>query len=113
MAVLESSFTEDDLSLVFEALDEWERMGTELLFFIQQFEQMPPLPENASPEVVEHVNRIRNHYLSIKKDAELTIKVRRERACLVKAKVVLQKTELAIEKLGLETFPTLPEKNLP
>jgi hypothetical protein len=112
MSTLESAFTEEDLSLLFEALDEWERLGTETLFFIQQFEQMPPLPENTSPEVVEHVNRLRNHYLSIRKDAEQTIKVRRERACLVKAKVVLQKTDLAIEKLGSDTLCLL-EKSLP
>jgi hypothetical protein len=112
MAILESEFTEDDLSLVFDALDEWERMGTELFFIIQQFEQIPPLPENTAPEIVEHVNRMRNYYLSLKRDAEQTLKVRRERACLVKAKVVLQKTEMVIEKLGkldLERISNPPE----
>ncbi len=101
MSSLDSSFTSEDLNLLFEAITEWENRGSEMLIWINAMKNMPDdtLPDDMPEEVKENVKKLRKYYLSKEKDFKSTHQLKAERSTLLKAKIIMQKTDAAINSL--------------
>jgi len=95
----DTSFSVDDWDLVFEALDSWECGKGELLSMIQHLKNMPPLPDEADPDFVKYIQKLKDHYLPMEREAKETQKVRKERGAMVKVKVLLRKQNAGIDSL--------------
>jgi hypothetical protein len=98
MASLDSNFDEIDLNLLFEAVDEWEKQDYAILGFIEAMKKYP-FPDDMPDDVKEAMEEIKKYYIGKEKSLKANQEIRRERSTLIKAKIIMQKTDRASEKL--------------
>jgi hypothetical protein len=107
---LEEEFTPQDLDTILDALDEWETKDVELLELIEKLKHIPDPPEDANPEYREYFLEFKKHMLSQEHKARSNKKQRRERAVLLKAKIILMNQSRAADKLFDESSGPKPKR---
>ena len=98
MATLDSNFGEDDLNLLIEAITEWENHDRQMLSLIWAMKNNP-LPADMTDDIKEAMERVKAHYLSKEKALKSQAQLRSERSILIKAKIIMQKQDRAIDQL--------------
>ncbi len=100
---LEADFTEQDLSTLLDALDEWEMQDIGLLDLIDKLRHIPDPPDDADPDYTHAFEEFKNHMLSQEDKVRRSRTVRREKAILLKAKIILMKQARAADRLLAES----------
>lgn len=96
---IQSEFTKEDLKTILESLDDWEGKDMELLHIIEKLRQMRNPEEGEVPdEFREGFISFRTHMLNQEGEARKNREIRRERATLLKAKIILMNQRKAAEK---------------
>jgi hypothetical protein len=97
MGELTSSFSQDDIATLIDAMSDWESVGNEE-YHIMQVVKAHPLPDNEH-ESYEFIRQMKEHFKQREKDLKRERNIRQEKAILVKAKLVLLRQEGGISKL--------------
>jgi hypothetical protein len=100
---LEAEFSEIDLETILDALDGWETDNSHLLMMIDKLEQMGEPPADMDDDYKNGFGAFRQSLLSQKEAAKKNKKVRREKATLLKAKII-QKQHGDFNGADLETI---------
>jgi hypothetical protein len=95
---LEADFTEQDLQTMLDALDDWEMQDMGFLELIDKIKHIPNPPEDSSPDYVEAFTEFKKHMLSQEDKVRKNRNIRREKATLLKAKIILMNQARAAEK---------------
>lgn len=95
---LDAEFTNQDLEALLDALDGWEMKDIELLELIEKLKNIPDPPDDADPEYKENFIEFKKHMLSQEHRARSNKKQRREKAVLLKAKIILMNQSRAADK---------------
>lgn len=96
-SVLNSTFTREELETLIEAIGDWELLGNQEYNFSQMIKSAPMPPEDH--EAFEIMNQIKEHFRSREKEINDSREVRQEKAVFLKAKLMLVRRDLAIDKL--------------
>lgn len=97
MSVLESSFTREELETLIEAMGDWESLGDQEWHFSQMIKSAPMPPEDH--EAFEIMNHIKTHFRNREKEINESRVTRQEKSVFLKAKLMLARRDLAIDKL--------------
>ena len=97
---LDADFNDSELETLLDSLDEWESQSAELLNMIDKLRKMGDPPDGADEDYKRDFGQFRDHILGQEQKAKKDKKVRREKATLLKAKVILLQQRSAIERLG-------------
>lgn len=110
MQGLSADFTDQDLDLVFDLLDSWERQPQSELSMVQMLQQSPlgKMMEGMPEGMQQSYGEFNNMLSSKEKQIKDTVQVRKERATLLKAKILLLKQTRAIDKLCNESPAETP-----
>jgi len=103
---LDGEFTPQDLDTLLDALDEWETKDVELLELIEKLKHIPDPPEDANEQYRETFLEFKKQMLSQEPKARSNKKQRREKAVLLKAKIILINQSRAADKLMEEAQST-------
>jgi hypothetical protein len=97
MSELSSKFSRDDISTLLEAMSEWESLGNQELYLLNTIKGMPLPPEDH--EAYEMVSHIKSHFQQKEKSIRASHDVRQEKAVFLKAKLMLVRRDMGIDKL--------------
>lgn len=110
---LDGEFTPQDLEVMLDALDEWETKDVELLELIEKLKHIPDPPEDANEQYREHFLEFKKHMLSQEHKARSNKKQRREKAVLLKAKIILMNQSRAADQIMEEAQGKPPRRSIP
>lgn len=97
---IDADFSDQDMDVIIEAVEDWETRDMELLTLIDKLRLIPDPPDDPeNPEYREHFLEFKKHMLGQESKAKETRKMRRERATMLKAKIILMKQARTAEKL--------------
>lgn len=103
MGVLVSSFTPEEMDTMIEAMGDWELVKSQNFFVMKRVEEAPLPPETAEGEGVaeyrEFLLGLKQQFAEQKKEIELTRKNRQEIAVFIKAKLMLNRRDMAVDRL--------------
>lgn len=115
MGMLESKFTRVDLDTLIEAMGDWETVGNHDYHMLSMIKNMPMPPEDH--EAFEYIKDIKAHFLKREREINDSRTMRQERATLLKAKLMLVRADMSIDRLfemsvdanSTQTAPTRKE----
>ena len=96
MATLNSNLTTEDLEVLIEAMDEWEHIGNGD-FAVMMYAKNIPLPSE-NEESYEAVKKLKEHFVDNEKKIILARDVRREKATFLKAKLLMGRQEIGVNR---------------
>lgn len=102
-----SDLSLDDAKLLIEILEQWEKGGDcssyELLQSLKTVSDQP-MPENMPDELKEHIkkaiDKLKSDLIPKEKDLKNGAEVRKERATLLRAKLIILSQKLCADKLS-------------
>lgn len=106
MGTLNSNFTKEDLNTLIEAIDDWEMIGNYEYHQAQAIKNVVLPPEDH--ESYEIIKSIKEQFRKREKEIKEMRVVRQERAVFTKAKLMMLRQDMAINKLMEVGAPWLP-----
>jgi hypothetical protein len=100
--MLQAQFRElsdEDLEALLDALDGWEQDSMNLIHMIENMKRVGDPPETMDPDYRKHLIQFRLHILSQEEKARRDKKVIRERATMLKAKVIMMQQNRGVDKV--------------
>ena len=97
MATLESKFSRADIDTLIGSVDEWETSGNQEYHLLNMVKSAPMPPEDH--EAFEMMSHIKEHFLKREREIKESRETRQEKATLLKAKLMLVRTDMGIEQL--------------
>lgn len=97
MSNLDSNLNRDDLETLLEATNDWELIGSNDLYSLNILKAIPLPAEDH--ESYKFIRDLKDYYRSREKDIRAARAVRQEKAIFLKAKLMMLKRDLDINKL--------------
>jgi DNA-binding protein H-NS len=97
MGELSSKLTRDDVDTLIESVDDWEMLGNFEFHQMNMIKNLPMLPEDH--EAHEAIKQIKEYFRRREKEIMATREVKQEKAVFLKAKLMMIKRDMGINKL--------------
>lgn len=97
MGEIKSSFSSEDIKTLLEAMSDWESMGNQEFHLLGMVKGAPMPPEDH--EAYEYMQNIKDHFRNREKDIMASREMKQEKAVFLKAKLMLVRKDMAIDKL--------------
>lgn len=97
MGELTSKFSRDDVETLIEAMGDWEALGNQEYTLLQMIKGAPLPPEDH--EAYEYMQHIKDHFKRRERDIMDGRLTRQEKSVFLKAKLMLVRRDLTINKL--------------
>jgi hypothetical protein len=97
MAELNTQFNRSDLDTLIEAMGDWEMVGNQEFHALQYINQIP-LPEE-DDDSYEPIKQMKDFFRKREKEIKASRVIRQEKAVFLKAKLMLLRQDLGIDKL--------------
>lgn len=97
MSGLSSEFTRDDIETLIESVGDWEAVGNHEYHVFNMVKSVPMPPEDH--EAFEPISQIKDYFKGREKEIKQSRITRQEKAVFLKAKLMLVRRDLGINKL--------------
>jgi hypothetical protein len=97
MGTLESKFSRHDIETLIESMSDWETLGNEEFHILNMVKSAPMPPEDH--EAYEMMRSIKDHFSKREMEIKENRGMRQERATLLKAKLMLVRSDMGIDQL--------------
>jgi hypothetical protein len=97
MGELSSKLTRDDVDTLIESVGDWEMLGNFEFHQMNMIKNLPMLPEDH--EAYEAIKQIKEYFRRREKEIMATREIKQEKAVFLKAKLMMIKRDMGINKL--------------
>lgn len=107
MSELSSKFTREDVETLLEAMNDWEAISSQEWHMMNMVKSAPMPPDDH--EAYDMVQHVKDYFKKREKDINDSRVTKQERACFLKAKLMLVRRDMGINQLFEMASEQVPE----